>query len=217
MRPIRTCLRESTAIRLFLGFALAALVLWAVGWLVTGPYKYLVAGFDSNIRYTMRQIQSPMWTALFLTVTKLGSTIYLSLIGVALGIVLIVLRRFRSLFFFIVAMVGQAALHHGFKFLFARPRPSALINYRTLESFSFPSGHAVAALSLYGMIAWIVTREIESPAVKAVVFIVASVLVLLIGISRVYIGVHHATDVVAGFLAASIWIGAVMSCDKEPP
>jgi len=216
MRSVGHWFRESSVIRIIAGLALAALVLGAFGWLVTGPYRNSVVPFDSSIRYAMRQIQSPMWTALFLTVTKLGSTVYLAIIGTAAGLVFIFFRLFRSLFLFIIAMAGQAALHHTFKWLFARPRPSNLINYRAPESTGFPSGHAIAALCLFGMIAWIVTRQIESPAVKAGVWILTFVLVFLIGMSRVYIGIHYPTDVLAGFVAGLIWIAAVMSADRKP-
>src|SRR5687768_7306619 len=118
-------LRESPLVRVIAGFVLAASILAALGWIVTGPYKQFALSFDATIRSSVRQMQSPMWTTLFLAVTKLGSTVYLIIIGVAAGLVFIFLRWFRSLFLFIVAMVGQAALHHGFKWLFARPRPSA--------------------------------------------------------------------------------------------
>ncbi len=216
MGSLRNWFRESSAVRIFAGLALATLALGALGWLVTGPYKSWVAGFDSSIRYTMRQIQSPMWTQLFLTVTKLGSTVYLVIIGVGAGLLFLFYRLFRSLFFFTVAMAGQAALHHTFKWFFARPRPSNLINYRAPESTSFPSGHAIAALCLFGMIAWIVTREIESPAIKVGIWIFTAVLVFLIGVSRVYIGIHYPTDVLAGFVGGAIWIAAIMSADRGP-
>ena len=208
--------KESPIVRVVLGFAFAALVLAAFGWLVTGPYKNLVAGFDSNIRYAMRQIQSPMWTSLLLTLTNLGSTLYLIVVGSVAGIAFLALRWFRSFVLFIIAMAGQAALHHGAKWLIARPRPSNLISYRTAESFSFPSGHAIAALCLYAMIAWIMTRRIENPAVTASIWICTVILIFLIGASRVYIGIHYPTDVVAGFLGGLIWTFAIMSIDRRP-
>lgn len=216
MRSLRNWLSESSLVRVIAGFVLAAAVLAAFGWLVTGPYKGIVAGFDSNIRYAMRQIQSPMWTSLLLTLTKLGSTLYLIIVGCVAGLIFLFLRWFRPLVLFIVCMAGQAALHHGFKWLFARPRPPALLNYPAAESFSFPSGHVIGALCLYGSIAWIVSKQFETPAAKAGVWIFAAVLIFLIGMSRAYIGVHYPTDVVAGLLGASIWTAAVMSADRRP-
>src|SRR5687768_8659190 len=121
MSSIGPWIRQSFAVRILAGFVLAALLLYGLGWLVTGPHKSSVAGFDTNIRYFMRQIQSPMWTSLLLTVTKLGSTLLLFIIGSIAGIAFIVLRWFRPLMLFIVTMVGQAVIHHGAKWYFARP------------------------------------------------------------------------------------------------
>lgn len=216
MKALRHWLHDSSLVRVIAGFAVASLILYAVGWLVTGPYKSSVAGFDTNIRYFMRQIQSPMWTALLLTVTKLGSTLWLLIIGCVAGIAFIFLRWFRPLMLFIVTMAGQAALHHGFKWLIARPRPPALLSYKEVESFSYPSGHAVAALCMYGAIAWIVATRVDNAAAKFFIAASAMVLILLIGMSRMYIGVHYPTDVLAGFLAAFLWTGALMSLDRRP-
>ena len=216
MSSIGRWFRESSLVRIVLGFALAAAVLAACGWLVTGPYKTSVAGFDSNIRYTMRQIQSPMWTSLLLTVTKLGSTIYLIIVGCIAGVIFLLLRWFWPFFLFVIVMAGQAALHHGFKWLFERPRPAALLNYPAAESFSFPSGHVIGALCLYCSIAWIVSKRFETPAAKAGVWLFAGVLIFLIAMSRAYIGVHYPTDVVAGLIGAAIWTTAVMTADRTP-
>lgn len=206
---------RSAPARIVSGFLLAALVLAVAGWLVTGPLKAYPADFDSAIRAAVRQMRSPMWTSLFLTVTKLGSTLYLTVVGCAAGLVFIGLRWFRPLLLFIVAMAGQAALHHGFKWLIARPRPGAMIDYPHAESFSFPSGHALSSLCLYAMIAWIITSRLENPALKSGIWLVTVVLIFLIGMSRIYIGIHHASDVAAGFLAAAIWTTAVISADDR--
>lgn len=203
------------AIRIVGGFLLAAVFLAVSGWLIVGPLKGSAQGFDGSIRSAIRATHSPLWTALFLTVTKLGSTVYLAIIGVAVGLAFIYLRWFRALGLFILAMAGQAALHHGFKALVARPRPAALLNYPAVESFSFPSGHAIAGASLYITICWLITNRLENPAVKAIIWISTLSLAFFVGLSRVYIGVHHPTDVLAGFVAAAIWTAAVVSADER--
>ncbi len=208
-------LLNSPIIRIIAGLALAALAIAAIGWLVTGPARAYPTAFDSSVRQGLRQMQSPMWTSLFLAVTKLGSTMYLVIIGSAAGLVFLFLRWFRPVVLLILVMIGQAALHHGFKWLIARPRPPALISYREVESYSFPSGHAVAGLCLYGMIAWIVASSLENSAAKAGIAILAAVLIFLIGMSRVYIGIHYPTDVLAGFVGAMIWLAAVISIDRR--
>jgi undecaprenyl-diphosphatase len=207
--------RQSVLVRVVGGFVLAALVLAFGGWLATGPFKEYPLSFDTAIRTAVRQMQSPMWAALFLTVTKLGSTIYLAIAGSVAGVIFIFMRWFRPLLLLILVMSGQAALHEGFKWLIERPRPAALINYKAVESYSYPSGHAIASLCLYFTIAWIITTQIENSAAKMGIWIFVGIVVFLIGASRVYIGVHYPTDVIAGFLAAAIWTTAVMSARKK--
>ena len=215
MEGFRDRVFGSSAMRLAIGFALAAAVIALSGWLVTGPGRSYVGGFDGSIRSVVRQMPSPLWTSLFLAVTKLGSTIYLAIIGSAVGIVFIGLRWLRPLGLFVIAMIGQAALHNGAKWYFARPRPAALISYPAVESFSFPSGHALSAFCLYATAAWLITNRLENPAVKAATWASAILLISLIGLSRVYIGVHYPSDVLAGWLTAAVWTAAVASADKK--
>lgn len=200
--------------RILLGFVLSAAVLAILGGLVTGPGRPYAAAFDGSIRSSIRQMHSPLWTSLFLMTTKLGSTIYLAIIGSVAGLLFIGSRWFRPFVLFVVAMAGQAVLHNGAKFLFARPRPSAMLNYPAIESFSFPSGHALSSLCLYASIAWLVTNRLENPAIKSVIWIATLTIVFLIGLSRVYIGIHYPTDVLAGWAAAAIWTAAVVSTDR---
>lgn len=213
---LNSYIRTSPIIRIALGFLLAGSVLLLIGWLVTGPARPYAATFDGSIRSSIRQMQSPLWTSLFLPLTKFGSTIYLIIAGSIVGIAFIYHRWFWALWLFIVAMAGQAMLHNGAKFLIARPRPSAMLNYQPIESFSFPSGHALSSLCLYASVVWLITNRLENSAIKAALWIVMAILVLLIGLSRLYIGVHFPTDVLAGWLAAAIWTAAVVSTDRKP-
>lgn len=216
MRTFSTFLRTSTIVRIIAGFAIAAGLLLLLGWLVTGPGRAYAAAFDSSIRSSIRQMHSPLWTSLFLTVTKLGSTLYLAIIGSVAGIAFLYLRWFRPLWLLIVTMAWQSILHNGAKLLIARPRPSAMLSYPAVEGYSFPSGHALSALCLYASLAWLITNRLENSAIKAGIWIAMLVLVFLIGLSRVYIGIHHSTDVLAGWLAAAIWTAAVISTDRKP-
>ena len=209
-------IRTSAIVRIALGFLIAAGLLLLIGWLVTGPARPYAASFDGSIRSSIRQMQSPLWTSLFLPLTKFGSTIYLIIAGSIVGIAFLYLRWFRAFWLFILAMAGQAILHNGAKLLIARVRPSALIGYQSIESFSFPSGHALSSLCLYASVVWLITNRLENSAIKAALWIVMVLFVILIGLSRLYIGVHFPTDVLAGWLAAAIWTAAVVSTDRKP-
>ena len=149
-------------------------------------------------------------------VHKIRLDSYLTIAGSMAGIAFIYLRWYRPLWLFIVAMAGQAVLHNGAKLLIARTRPSAVISYQPIESFSFPSGHALSSLCLYASLVWLVTNRLENSAIKAALWIVILIFVLLTGLSRLYIGVHFPTDVLAGWLAAAVWTAAVVSTDRKP-
>ena len=215
VRNLGNFIKTSAVIRIAVGFVLTAGVLLLAGWLVTGPGRSYTAAFDGPIRSSIRQMQSPLWTSLFLTVTKLGSTVYLTVIGSVIGIAFLYLRMFRPFVLFVIAMAGQAILHNGAKFLIARPRPSAMLSYPPIETFSFPSGHALSALCLYASAAWLTTNRLENSALKAGIWMITLLLVLLIGLSRVYIGIHYATDVLVGWIAAAIWTATVVSTDHK--
>jgi undecaprenyl-diphosphatase len=115
----------------------------------------------------------------------------------------------------LLAMAGQLVLHLGFKWLFDIERPQPLLDYVIGDTPSFPSGHAMASLSFYGVLAFLITRRIASGAIRNVIWTIAVTLAFLIGFSRVYFGVHHPSDVIAGFLAAAIWTWAVASGDDK--
>lgn len=110
----------------------------------------------------------------------------------------------------VVSVSGAAILGNALKLFYERARPELFDSGYTASFFSFPSGHAVTAASFYGLLTFLVSRRLGGPARWFVVAGGAS-LVLLIGFSRLYLGVHYPSDVVAGYLAAALWVGTVVS------
>ena len=107
---------------------------------------------------------------------------------------------------FAITMIGAALLNMTLKLTFKRARPVPFFNLTAPETYSFPSGHSLMSCCFFGALAAIVTARIKRKRVRAIVWTLASVMFLLIGFSRIYLGVHHTTDVIAGFVAALIWI-----------
>lgn len=111
-------------------------------------------------------------------------------------------RKDRAAFVALLAVVAvDESLNRILKNIFDRPRPTMFEEIATLHSYSFPSGHAMAAVANYGMMAIVVGRLV--PAIKDWVYGGAVILALLIGFSRIYLGVHWVTDVLAGYAAGA--------------
>jgi len=108
----------------------------------------------------------------------------------------------------VLAMLGAVVLDNGFKLTFHRVRPEAYFGPLP-PTYSFPSGHALFAVCFYGALASILTAETQNTALRASVWIFALLLVFCIGLSRIYLGVHYPSDVLAGYLAGAGWLAAL--------
>ena len=102
-------------------------------------------------------------------------------------------------------LVGVVLLNQVCKFIVQRPRPEG---FRLIaeSGYSFPSGHSMVAMAFYGLLAWMAWRYERDPLVRRVSVVGFGLVVALVGISRVYLGVHYASDVIAGFCLAAAWL-----------
>jgi undecaprenyl-diphosphatase len=108
---------------------------------------------------------------------------------------------------------GSVVLDTSLKLLFHRVRPEPFFGPLP-HSYSFPSGHALSSFCFYGILAGLLDTRIRSLAVRISIWIVAALLVLAIGVSRIYLGVHYPTDVIAGYVAAAVWVSTLIYADR---
>src|SRR5690606_32838255 len=108
-------------------------------------------------------------------------------------------------------MIGGKILNTVLKAAFDRNRPSVVEWFYEVTSPSFPSGHAMGAFIGYGTVAYLVGRLSPTRRLRHVTWFVASLTIVAIGVSRMYLGVHYASDVLAGFLAGLAWLAFVAS------
>ncbi len=172
--------------------------------------------FDRAVSLGLHRLASPLLDIVMAAFTVAGSTPVV--IAVALAAAAWCLRR-RDRWAagtLLGVTVATEMLNLVLKFAFHRARPSLWAGAAQLHSHSFPSGHAMAAAAIYGMVAVVVARlasRLRRPAA-----LVAPLLVLLIGLSRVYLGVHWLTDVLAGFAAGVFVLAAgVYTLDRRHP
>jgi undecaprenyl-diphosphatase len=144
-----------------------------------------------------------------------GSTISLTLATIFVVIRFAMRKWGREAKLFAVTMIGAGLLNMTLKLTFKRTRPEPFFNLTLPETYSFPSGHSLMSACFFGALAAILTARIKSKRVRVAIWIVAALMFLLIGLSRIYLGVHHTTDVIAGFAAALIWILVVRFVEMQ--
>jgi undecaprenyl-diphosphatase len=148
----------------------------------------------------------PSWIeVMFRDLTSLGSPSVLTLVTVvAVGYLWLEHKRGTALFV-IIAVAGGAALETLLKLDFARPRPELVSQLVDVHSFSFPSGHATMATITYLTLGVLLAGVQERRRIKFYLLAVSIVLAIIVGISRVYLGVHWPTDVLAGWCLGAAW------------
>lgn len=197
------------------GLVAAALALALFVWLGFQVRSGAPTAFDLTGRAGLRSLESPGLSALMWGASVYGAPIRLSPLGLLAAGVFLYRGWRRGALLVIVTLAGAWVLDTGLKMLFARARPSAFYEYYPApESYSFPSGHALFAVCFFGGLAVLLTHRMQSRAMQALVWVVALAVILLIGASRVYLGVHYPTDVLGGFAVGVVWVTAVALGDR---
>jgi len=156
---------------------------------------------DRAVSLLLHRLDSPLMDALMLGFTFLGSFPAVAAVVVAAAIWRVRSSDRRSAVALVLVAAVTELLNLALKEFFQRPRPSLFQEIATLHSYSFPSGHAMASAAVYGSVATVLARAY--PARRRAILLGACTLVLLIGLSRVYLGVHWITDVLAGWAAGA--------------
>jgi undecaprenyl-diphosphatase len=137
--------------------------------------------------------------------SALGSTSVLSAITLAISGLLLLTRQRHVALLVVGAVTGGVALSHLFKWGFDRPRPDLVPHLSVVQTLSFPSGHAMLSAVVYLTLGVLLTRVYADVRVKIYVLAVAAAATVVTGLSRVYLGVHWPTDVLAGWAIGAAW------------
>ncbi len=106
----------------------------------------------------------------------------------------------------IIVLISTSLLNIWIKNLISRPRPLEDMRLVEAYSYSFPSGHSMSAIAFYGFLIYLSYKLVRNPWLKVFLILLNSILILSIGLSRVYLGVHYPSDVLAGFAAGLFWL-----------
>lgn len=176
-----------------------AVFAWLAIWVGRGQTIF----FDQPVRETMHRLAAPGWTAVFETFTTIGAPlVFWPLLVIAM---LAGWRNHRRDMIRVgIVMAGALVLDGGLKLAFHRPRPEAFFGLTSPRSYSFPSGHALYAMCLYSALAGLVAAR------RILIWTAAALMIAMIGLSRIYLGVHYPSDVLAGWAIGWFWTRSVM-------
>ena len=161
--------------------------------------------FDFAVRTWALSLNSPNLVTFWKSLTLLGSVAVLtSMTAISLGLLIFNHHR-PAATLLSIAMAGSVAFDNSIKWLVHRPRPDEFYADTLPTSFSYPSGHALYNLVFYFTSAYILSRDII-PVWRRELWIVAIILAILIGASRIFLGVHYFSDVLGGYLVGITWL-----------
>ncbi|GIP31656.1 phosphatase PAP2 family protein [Paenibacillus sp. J2TS4] len=160
---------------------------------------------DQQIIESVQSLISPKLTLLMKCFTFLGSKVFLTTLLIVSSVLMIWHKKRWEALFLVIALGGGALFNLGLKSFYQRERPSL---HRLIEEtgYSFPSGHSMSSFILYGMLGILCYMFLISRMPKITIVISTSIIILLVGTSRIYLGVHYPSDVLAGYAAGGVWL-----------
>ena len=165
-----------------------------------------IVSLDRTVALGLHTHSTDPATGLMSAVTQLGGTQALLTVTLAAVLALMAKRRLAHAALMAAALIGGQALNWALKASFERPRPSFSEPLATAAGYSFPSGHAMVSLTVYGALAFVVATSIKSRRARTAILASALTLILTIGFSRIYLGVHYVSDVLAAYAAGAAWL-----------
>ncbi|MBI5015527.1 MAG: phosphatase PAP2 family protein [Deltaproteobacteria bacterium] len=196
--------------------SVGALACTGFAWLFFGVVEDLLfrdplVQVDQRVFHLFQALRSPAGDRLFLGLTYLASgPVLASAAAVAAGALAAVGRRFESLLLAVGFGTGEA-LVWVLKQSLGRPRPAPLLPLVAEVGGAFPSNHSFSSLALYGMLAYLAGRDVASAPARGRLYAASGVLVLAVGLSRIYLGAHWLSDVLGGYALGGIWLTALVT------
>lgn len=189
-----------------------ATLLFVFGFVALDVATRKPSSFDHYIIFALRKsakrplpIGPPWLQEAARDMTSLGSITVLLMITFAVVGYLFLANKPGVAWLMLIAVLGGLALNNLLKFVFARPRPDIVSHAPRVFTTSFPSGHATLSAITYLTIAALLARAYPSPILDLYFILLAALLTVLIGVSRIYLGVHFPTDILGGWCIGTAW------------
>ena len=204
---------EYLGLHLTIGFVISVAGLWLFGGITEDVIHHdPLTQFDVTLLNWLHAHATTAGYAVFNAISLLGSGVAMTVLALGVGLLLAARRQWILLGGWLAAFAGGGLLDEVLKLVIRRPRPPYAAAFLPHESWSFPSGHAMGSLIGYGMLAYVLAvLWIHRRSVRISVVLGATLLIVAIGLSRLYLGVHYFSDVVGGYAAGLLWLSACIS------
>lgn len=170
-------------------------------------------GFDDAVRYRVYSMRSEKLTMFWKFITHSGDRDTVILFGVVLLLVKSLRKKYGVKF--VIAALSSTALYQVMKYIFQRPRPDIALRLIEESGYSFPSGHSMNCLVSYGILAYLILKYCENRKLAKFLSAGLGLLIILIGLSRVYVGVHYPTDIIGGWsLGIAVLVAMMYAFEK---
>ena len=186
------------------GILLAAFALWVFAQIADEVLEKESYAFDTRVLLAIRRLHTTLLDQAMMGITFIGDPSVLLVVSLGVGIWLLQQKRRASAATLALGAFGAIGLNVLLKHLFGRARPALWNRIVDVGQYSFPSGHAMVSLVIYGLIGYILTTRF--PQQQKLIITLTVILIVAIGFSRLYLGVHWPTDVLAGYAAGVVWL-----------
>src|SRR5256885_7977591 len=194
-----------------IGAAFALAGTWAFAMLAGHVTSGGTQAFDDAVLQWLGGRRAPTLDAVMLEITSLGTTSVVTMVVGVAALFLWLNKHKHSAILLLVATFGGIVLNNLLKAGFSRPRPEVIPWATTAAFYSFPSGHAMSSTIVYSTVAYLAARLQRRHASRVAIMVLATLIILLICGSRLYLGVHYPSDVAAGIIIGLAWAGFCMA------
>ncbi len=214
---IRSTLRTAPPLLVYfleisLGLGLIAISFWSFLNLRDRVFANELVNFDTSLSLWLYSLRSPILTTLMSLISFFGQEVAITL-AVAVVVVFLIKRHQREAVLFTLTLAAEGIFNAVLKNWIERPRPT-FAAVTVINEYSFPSGHSSNAFVFYALAAYFAYHFTGKKKLSFAIAIISALIIILVGVSRVYLGVHYPTDVLAGYLVGFWWFLTMIVLEK---